>query len=847
MTALARSTAAAIPAKALVGYWHNWVGPPAEMPLSQVSADYDVVNIAFAEAGSWLGSEMVFRPHSQIYPDSTDFMADVAALQAAGKTVLISVGGAASPVYLDTSADADSFVTSMTGIIESYGFDGMDIDFEGLSLLLMPGDSDFRAPTSPRIVNLIDAVGRLLTHFGPDFVLTTAPETMFVQGGYGAYDNSWGAYLALLHAFRDDWTYVHVQHYNTGSMYGRDGNIYLPPEADFHVAMADMLLAGFDVNKFVNPIFFEPLRADQVMIGLPACAPATGSGYTAPAVVHQALDYLVKGQSFGGSYQLSDPAGYAGFRGLMTWSINWDADCGFEFSGAHRPYLDALGGGGLELSISGNLNSYQPGDTASLALQVSNTSPDSLSLTRALFWAQKSPDVDFQRLIYDGAPYTIAGGDSAAVLLELIIPAAAPLGSYTAGATIYDDASELDSESFQFQMTGDPPDEKRIVGYYIEWGIYARDYHPLDIPADKITHINYAFANIGTDLEIEVGDAYAAIDKYYPGDSWLDPFRGTYKQLNIVLKEQYPHLKTFISVGGWTWSGRFSDAALTPLSRATFAASCVDFIRQYSFDGVDIDWEYPVCCGLPDNVYRPEDKQNYTLLMAELRQQLDQAAIEDGRPYLLTIAGPAGYDKMENYEMAELVSHLDWINLMTYDLHGAWDLSQTNHHSKLSPSPDDPNPDELIRTRYNVDYAVQSWLDAGVPADKVVVGVPFYGRAWGGVPSTDLGLYQPATGVPPGTWDDWASGDTGVNDFFEIETFELMGDYTKGWDPHSSVPYLYSPDRHGGHFIGYDDAQSIGIKADMVLDQGLGGMMFWEVTGDRNETLIDVIYGKLGN
>ena len=844
---LASPSDAAVPSKAIVGYWHNWPGAGGNLTLTGVPDAYDVVNIAFAEAGSWLGSEMVFTPHPQIYPNPADFTTDVAGLRSAGKTVLISVGGAASPVYLDTAADADSFFNSMTSIIETHAFDGLDIDLEGQSLLLEPGDTDFRAPTSPRIVNLINAVQRLLDHFGPGFVLTAAPETAFVQGGYGSYSSIWGAYLPFLHAFRDELTYVHVQHYNTGSMYGRDGNIYLPAQADFHAAMADMLLAGFDVNAFVSPIFFEPLRSDQVMIGLPACAAAAGSGYTTPPVVQQAVDYLVLGQGFGGSYQLANPAGYPEFRGLMTWSINWDLDCGLEFSGSHRPYLDGLsGGGGLDLALSGYQSAYDPGDTVSLDLQVSNTSPDSASLTKAIVWAWSAPSVDFEQTIYDGPPYEIAAGDSVTVHLDIPIPLTAPSGSYTAGATIYDGETELDSESFLFQMNGDPPDEKKIVAYYIEWGIYARNYHPLDIPAAKVSHINYAFANIGADLKIAIGDYYAAVDKYYPGDSWEDPFRGTYKQLNIVLKEQYPHLKTFISVGGWTWSGRFSDVALSSQSRTAFASSCIDFIRQYSFDGVDIDWEYPVCCGLPENTYRPEDKENYTLLMAELRQQLDQAAAEDGRPYLLTIAAPAGYDKTENYEMAEIADHLDWMNLMTYDYHGAWDLSMTNHHSKLRPSPDDPNPNELIRNRYNTEYAVQAWLDAGVPPEKVVVGAPFYGRAWSGVPATDLGLFQPATDVPPGTWDDWASGDTGVNDFFEIETFELSGSYTKAWDSNCMVPYLYSPSQYGGHFISYDDAQSIGLKAAMVRNNDLAGMMVWEITADRNQTLLDAIVNELG-
>ncbi len=168
---------------------------------------------------------------------------------------------------------------------------------------------------------------------------------------------------------------------------------------------------------------------------------------------------------------------------------------------------------------------------------------------------------------------------------------------------------------------------------------------------------------------------------------------------------------------------------------------------------MDIDWEYPVCCGLPDNHYRPEDKENYTLLLTELREQLDAAGEEDEREYLLTIASPAGYDKMENMELGPISEQLDWINIMCYDFRGSWDTSLTGHHAALYPNPSDPaDPD--IATRYNGEYAIQHHLDQGVPAHKIVVGVPFYGRAWGGVPNVDSGPFQPATHVPPGTWDD---------------------------------------------------------------------------------------------
>ena len=388
-----------------------------------------------------------------------------------------------------------------------------------------------------------------------------------------------------------------------------------------------------------------------------------------------------------------------------------------------------------------------------------------------------------------------------------------------------------------------PAGDQRIIAYYIEWGIYGRDFQPSDIPVDKITHLNYAFANIDSDGRIAIGDPYAAIDKAYPGDTWDQPYRGTYNQINNVLKSQYPHLKTLISVGGWTWSGRFSDVALTEVSRTTFAESCVEFIRTYNFDGVDIDWEYPVCCGLGSNTYRPEDRENYTLLMEELRSQLDIASEEDGRTYLLTIAAAGGIDKLENYDLAGIADQCDWINTMSYDFMGAWDLSITGHHAGLEANPENPSANENVRLHYNASGSIQPWLNAGVSPDKVVMGVPFYGRAWGGVPSTNGGLFQSGSSVPPGTWDDWSSGATGINDYFEIEAMLQSGNYTRYWDDQAKVPWLYSPTEHGGHFISYDDEESIQHKVDFVQQHELGGVMIWEITADRNGGLLDVLQG----
>lgn len=329
-----------IPGKILVGYWHNFNNNSTIPKLREVSDAWDVICVAFAEPKAGSTADMQFNPFEIYQGNTQEFINDVALLKSKGKKVLISIGGANAKVELRTTEEKEAFVNSMKTIIQTYGFDGMDIDLEGSSLSLAGGDSDFRNPTTPKIKNLIQATRELKAAVGAsNFVLSMAPETAYVQGAYGTYAGVYGAYLPVIHALRNDMDYIHVQHYNTGSMFGADGKIYQPATADFHVAMAEMLITGFKVAQ--TGLTFPGLRADQVAIGLPSSSKAAGSGYTSEAVVQQALDYLIKGKTYAGR-TYTTKAAYPNFRGLMTWSINWDVAAGSGFSTSHRAYLDGL-------------------------------------------------------------------------------------------------------------------------------------------------------------------------------------------------------------------------------------------------------------------------------------------------------------------------------------------------------------------------------------------------------------------------------------------------------------------------------------------------------------------------
>jgi chitinase len=366
----------------------------------------------------------------------------------------------------------------------------------------------------------------------------------------------------------------------------------------------------------------------------------------------------------------------------------------------------------------------------------------------------------------------------------------------------------------------------RVIGYYAAWTVY-RDFEVSAIPAAQLTHINYAFANISEDGDIVLGDPWADVEMPDPNDKSGAEIQGNFRQLQL-LKAAYPHLKTLISVGGWSWSERFSDVALTAESRARFARSAVDFITRYGFDGVDLDWEYPTGSGDPGNVERPQDPENFILLLAELRAQLDARGATDGRPYLLTIAAGAGRTAYAPLDWPRIHPLLDWINVMTYDMSGPWS-SVTGFNAPLYDS--QPQPPEGT----SADTTLRDFVALGVPADKLVLGVPFYGRGWANAGPTNDGLHQPFSGLPAGT------REQGAYDYADLAA-NYIRDGVRHWHDAAQVPWLYDPAT--GVMISYDDPQSLTTKAAYVRAQGLGGIMIWELSTDDG-TLLTAIDAAL--
>jgi chitinase len=360
--------------KVIVGYWHNWGtvgGTPPYIRLRDVNPKFNVVQIAFGVSGSD-NATISFTPEGT---SVADFKADIQTLQSQGRKVLLSLGGENGHLVLSSASAKTAFVNSMKSIIDAYNFDGFDIDLEGGSnLVLDNGDNNFTAPTTAKVVNLIAACKDIINYRkgqGKDCWLTMAPETYYVQAAYAStYSPLVGAYLPLIYGLRNELTFIHPQLYNTGPMTGMDNKNYTSSTADFIVAMTEMLLHGFPVAGTGQT--FPALREDQVAFGLPAQPSAAGSGYTTPANVKKALDYLTKGTSFGGGYVMrKSGGGYPGLRGIMTWSVNWDKANGDEFANNYYEYFFGNTGGNNPPTV----NITSPANNATF------TSPATVTIT----------------------------------------------------------------------------------------------------------------------------------------------------------------------------------------------------------------------------------------------------------------------------------------------------------------------------------------------------------------------------------------------------------------------------------------------------------------------------------
>ncbi len=732
---------------------------------------------------------------------------------------------------------------------------------------------------------MIAAIREVCDHYGDNFILTMAPETAYVQ--FGINQSVAPAYLALIHNLRDKLTVLHVQDYNTGGSNDLYGNIANPGSADYHVAMAEMMLQGFPCCGKT----FPALREDQVAFGVPATSGAAGSGYVAMTEVQKALKYLITGvKSAGMNYTLKKPAGYPNFRGLMTWSVNWDKVNNNQLANTFRTYFESLGNpvegcDGVETdteapsmptNVSGNANSSTAisvswnASTDNVAVKGYNvyvngvkngsTTTTSYSITgltanttysiqveaydAAANKSNKTSDISVTTQEAQGGDDG-GGDDTGGGNTECTVPAWDPTKNYqfpneevsyngkvyksltwwsTAGAapdvtpTQWTYVSDCGSTGGGGDTGGgddgnggidtgiDYEDGKMIVVYFPNWGTYNAAHLNISvdmIPWNKITHVNHAFFTVNSSFQLVTTDDFADFQKAFPhSEGWdvtdrLAGHMGEYK----YYKTQYPGVKIMISVGGWTRGENFHAMASTAQNRATFINSVIQFLNKYPFvDGIDLDWEYPgvnraadgndaADKGCPGG---PEDKANFTLLLKEIREAYNANGLSNK---LLTIAASANQVTVNvGQNPAEYHQYLDFINLMTYDMHGAFERV-TNHHAAIFANPNDPSEEQYVRETFNAHAAGEFFASFGIPKSKLNIGSPWYSRGWGGVsagPNGD-GLFQNATGYVRGTWDDPTTPTPGGQfPWFDVKKLETTAGWVKYYDNIAKAPYIFN-------------------------------------------------------
>jgi chitinase len=348
-----------------------------------------------------------------------------------------------------------------------------------------------------------------------------------------------------------------------------------------------------------------------------------------------------------------------------------------------------------------------------------------------------------------------------------------------------------------------PKKKPVIIGYV---GGYKGLLETAHIKAESLTHINYAF--------VDVKDSLAVLTN-------LKTDTVNFRKLNL-LKKRNPGLKILISIGGWSWSENFSDAVLTETSRMAFAKSAVNIIKTYHLDGVDIDWEYPGMPGEEGNKYRPEDKQNFTLMFKAIRKELNSLQGKTNKTYLLTTAVGGSQEFVNHTDMKEAALHIDFINLMTYDFYSS---KVAGHHTNLYTS-------KIYNSGSSADIAVKAFVNAGVPIDKLVMGIAFYGRNFSLKPDSKIGLGDSVVSQKFG------AGFTVIKD-----SLTNKNGFKEFRDEDAKAAYLFNAETK--EFITYDNEWSVQNKCTYVADKNMAGVMFWEYDSDQKGYLLKAINNTL--
>ena len=362
---------------------------------------------------------------------------------------------------------------------------------------------------------------------------------------------------------------------------------------------------------------------------------------------------------------------------------------------------------------------------------------------------------------------------------------------------------------FQKDQKAKVAEQRKVVGYFPEWGVYDahNNFTPDKIDFSQITHLNYGFGVIKNG-EVEIHDTYKGPELLAQLDDMTEDAGVSY----------------MASIGGWNNSeeGVFEAATATDAGVDKLANSMLAFMLEWGFDGIDVDWEYPDT---------DAEKTQFTKLMQSLRSKLDAQGKKDDKYYQLSAAVTTNHNKIAFINPEVTTPLMDSVNVMAYDFHGAFDPI-TGHNAPLYANSKDSDP------KFNASSAMKEYADTyKVPKNKLLMGIPFYGRGWGDVEPTEIvqglpGLFAPGTATIHGAWDDEGQY-TGTNPWYLLKEKVASGEYTRYWDRESRVPYLYNAATK--EFLTYDDPQSIREKVDFINNEGYGGAIIWDLSGDTPE------------
>jgi chitinase len=350
---------AQVPCKVLVGYYQASWG--TYMRITDVNSNYNVICLAFLDASGSdnIDTDNVVGDLNFYARQNAQLIADIPVVQAQGKKVLMSVGGASGSFKLNSTADVNTFVSKVQNAVQTYGLDGIDIDLEQSVYLNQSGTI---SNPSPHIANLISGLQQLLawyqTTYGKKMMLTLVPETAYVTGGLSTYQtNTYGvAYLPVIEALRNDIDLLMVQLYNAGQNIGLDGVAYTNGTADYIVSQTEAIINGFTCKSGRG--VYSGLPASKVVVMLPSDTTATSSGYASPAVVKSAVDYLLGVGPRPGSYRILKPGAYPDLRGMGTWSINIDNDMGYLYASNYASIFQCVTTGVEQQQTAQSFNLY---------------------------------------------------------------------------------------------------------------------------------------------------------------------------------------------------------------------------------------------------------------------------------------------------------------------------------------------------------------------------------------------------------------------------------------------------------------------------------------------------------